>query len=48
MTVLNRLIAATYLAVCCNPDEFWRVASDILSSGIDPAEFDISLLSASH
>ena len=48
MTVRNRLIAVTYLANCCNADEFWRVASNLLSRGMTPTEFDVSLLSASQ
>jgi hypothetical protein len=44
MSIEDRLIAASFLANCCDAEEFWEHAEALLLRGVTPERFDAERL----
>jgi hypothetical protein len=44
MSIIERLQAATYVAMECDPDVLWDQVAELLVGGFTPARFDVAEL----
>jgi|DEB0MinimDraft_3_1074331.scaffolds.fasta_scaffold76117_2 hypothetical protein len=44
MSIIERLQAATYVAMECDPGVLWDQVAELLVGGVTPARFDVAEL----